>query len=403
MKLLVALEKHFVSYRGGVYSNNLTYEGFWQRYKSVFEEVLIVGRMRELDSPPFGLSRASGPGVQFQPLPEFQGPWQFLAVQGKVKASIRQAIDKCDAFMLRVPGTIGTIVWKQLRKRGLPFGVEVVGNPWDSFSPGSVRSIVRPYARWSFTRNQQKQCQEAATSSYVTAEALQRRYPPNINSYTTHYSSIELPDDMVLRDVSDRLDRVADVPKRLNGDREPVRIGFIGSFSQMYKAPDIHIQAIAKCVENGGNVIMEMAGDGNHLEEMKALAAQLGLKDRIKFIGRLSSGQAIFNFLDKMDLFLNASRQEGLPRVLIEAMSRGCPSIGTDLAGILEMLEPTHLVPVNDSDILAERIMEVLKDGDGLVAAAKRNVDIARRYMKSVLDKKRTEHYTQLRWISEKI
>ena len=397
MRLLVALETHLTVCGEDAYSHHLTYDGFWQRYRSVFEEVLIVARSRSVDSVPEGVSEATGPGVTLCPLPEFLGPWQFLAKRGRVKAVVRDALDQCDAYVLRVPGTIGTVAWKFLRKQGKPFGVEVVGDPWDSLGPGSVKSIVRPIVRRTFTRNMKAQCREAVTSSYVTAHALQRGYPPNPGGFTTNYSSIELPDEAVVQDVSGRVSQAASLPARAAGEGEPVRLGYIGTFSQLYKAPDVHIEAVAKCVKNGLNVVLNMVGDGQFLSEMVDLAGKLGVADQVNFLGKLTGGQAIFEFLDSTDLFLNASRQEGLPRALIEAMSRGCPAIGTNLAGIPELLEPGHLVPVDDVETLASRIESVLADGEGLQQAVQRNVALAGNYIRSILNERRREHYAELR------
>ena len=397
MRLFVALETHLTFFDGEAYSTNLTYDGFWQRYRSVFEEVLIVARARRVDSLPPGVARATGPGVGICPIPDFLGPWQFLANRGQVKADVHRAVDDCDAHILRVPGTLGTIAWKRLRKQGRPFGVEVVGDPWDSLGPGSVKTIVRPIVRRTFTRNLKRQCREAVTSSYVTAEALQRRYPANLGGFTTSYSSIELPDEAVVQDVSERLRGAASLPARAAGEGEPVRLGYIGTLSQMYKAPDIHIAAVAKCVSDGLNVALNMVGDGQFRSEMADLAAKLGVGDRVNFLGKLEGGQPIFDFLDSTDLFLNASRQEGLPRALIEAMSRGCPAIGTNLAGIPELLEPGHLVPVDDVETLASRIESVLADGEGLQQAVQRNVALAGNYIRSILNERRREHYAELR------
>ena len=397
MKLLVTLQSHCVRHEGEVYSPHLTYEAVWHRYRSVFEEVLVATRVRELDAPPTGVPKATGPGVQFFPLPDFLGPWQYVTIRRRLKAAIHEVIDQCDACMLRAPGLISMLAWKYLRQCGRPFGVEVVADPWLVFAPGSIKSIVRPYARWSSIRTLRGQCREAQTALYVTAKALQRRYPPGPNTCAIGCSDVVIDEGVIVGDLTSRLARLAGVPGRVSAGGEPVRLGFVGSFSQMYKAPDVHIRALAKCVQNGGNVALEMVGDGGHQQDMKALAAKLGVSDRVTFLGRLVGGQPVFDFLDTVDLFLNASRMEGLPRVLVEAMSRGCPAIGTDLGGIPELLEPACLVPVNDADTLARRILTFLADEQALATAARRNVQVAAGYVKSILDRRRTEHYAELR------
>jgi glycosyltransferase involved in cell wall biosynthesis len=119
--------------------------------------------------------------------------------------------------------------------------------------------------------------------------------------------------------------------------------------------------------------------------------------DRAIFLGSLPGAKAVLDFLCTVDLFLNASRQEGLPRALVEALSCGCPAVGTDLAGIPELLPPKCLVPVNDVNALAQRILELLRDPNRMASLAGQSVQTASRYLRSVLDARRKEHYALLR------
>jgi len=354
MRLLVTLQAHCMRYGSAVFSEHLTYDAVWRRYREVFEQVLVAARMRDLPNVPAGVAKATGPGVEF-------------------------------------------FAWKYLRKTGRPFGVEVVADPYLSLAPGSVKSIVRPWARRSIVRRLQAQCREAQTALYVTTQALQQRYPPGPQTCAIGCSDVVLDDDAIVEDLSGRLEKLAGVPERLAGKGRPVRLGFIGSFSRMYKAPDVHIQAVARCVSQGADLLLDMVGDGGRLAEMQALARALGISERVRFRGRLPNGPPIFDYLDSVDLFLNASRQEGLPRSLVEAMSRGCPAIATDIGGIPELLGPACLVPVNDAPALAKRMMAFLIDVETLSAAARRNVEVAGGYARSVLDPRRREHYAELR------
>jgi len=56
------------------------------------------------------------------------------------------------------------------------------------------------------------------------------------------------------------------------------------------------------------------------------------------FLGALSHHD-IMGFYDELDLYVQPSRSEGLPRALMEAMSRGCPAVGSSTGGIPELLD----------------------------------------------------------------
>ena len=67
------------------------------------------------------------------------------------------------------------------------------------------------------------------------------------------------------------------------------------------------------------------------------------------------------------------------------------------IAGIMELLPQECLVPVNDADALAQRIQELLQDPNRMASLAVQSVATASRYLRSVLDIRRKEHYAILR------
>jgi len=401
MQVLVSIEGHFQSFGDEVFYHHLTYERFWKRYLEVFDSVLVVARVKPGDKVPSGWGKATGPGVKFCAVPDYYGPWQYLRQRSTISRTVREAIGCSDVFILRVPGMLGTLVWKNLSK-GAPFAVEVIGNPWDVFAPSSIRSIIRPYARWLWTRNLKKQCKGAAAVAYVTRDTLQRCFPASPDAFTTYYSSIELGAAELRRDLSERLTAISAIPARLAGEYPPVRLGFVGSFSRTHKLPDVHIKALAQCVAKGANVTLEMIGDGKMLTGMKKLAEQLGVAKRIVFRGLLPAGKSIWEAMDKFDLFLNATASEGLPRVVIEAMSRGCPCIASNVGGTPELLEQSYLVPPGDVNSLAETILRVLADPESMDKAVERNLRIARDYCADKLQPRRQAFYAALRERTER-
>lgn len=62
-----------------------------------------------------------------------------------------------------------------------------------------------------------------------------------------------------------------------------------------------------------------------------------GVADRVVFKGQMKH-QQVLEWIDSLDIYIQPSMQEGLPRALIEAMSRACPAIGSSTGGIPELL-----------------------------------------------------------------
>jgi len=401
MRLIVAIEARFCVVGGQAYSSYLTYESFWKRYLDVFDSVLIVARATDIEKVPKGHQIATADRVKIAALPQYFGPYQFVRKMFRIRNIIREALRPDDACILRVPGNIGTQLYQQLPPSH-PFGVEVISIPWDGFAPGAVKSITRPFFRRLLHYNLRKQCRHAVAAAYVTEHAIQRFYPPGESAFTTHYSSKNMDSKWILANPHERLARTETIPERLAGNGPAVRLGFIGSFSQGHKRPDIHIQAVAQCVAQGANVRLEMIGDGSMVPSMKKLAQRLGIADRVVFRGRIPGGKPVFDALDTFDLFINATASEGLPRVVIEAMARGCLCIGSDIGGIPELIEPDLLAPVCDSAALADKIIEVLKNPKRMRNVVLRNINHARNYCNDVLQPRRRAFYQALLERTEK-
>lgn len=390
MKVIVAIEHRFSrTPDGDVWTQSPFFYPFWQRYLEVFEHVSVVARVQNVSSVSAQWRQANGEGVTFIPVPYYVGPWQYLCKSQQVKQVIRQSVTSEDAVIMRVSSQIADCLEPLLRQLGHPYGLEVVADPYDAFAPGSIKNILRPIFRWWFPRRLRQQCQMACAISYVTEFALQQRYPPASRAWTTHYSSVELPETaFVTRS------------RTIHTKNSVRRLIMVGTLAQLYKAPDILIHAIARCIEKGLNLKLTIVGDGQHQSELEALATRMGISHHINFRGRLPAGVAVMRELDQADLFVLPSYQEGLPRAMIEAMARGLPCIGSTVGGIPELLQDSEMVPPGDAIALAEKIQEVLDDPQRMTEMSQRNLNRAQTYCNTKLSKKRTEFYQAIRQIT---
>lgn len=397
MRLLVTREVRLLRTRSGDFH---AYDGtpvHPSNYLKVFDELLVLARVKDVPDETLSHFKVNAPGVTIVPLPYYQGPWQYLRVWRSLKRTAQQAVQMADAFMLRAPGAVATLLWHALRHARRPYGVEAVGDPWDIFAPGTLSSPLRPYLRHKFTRDLRAQCQHAAIVAYVTQHALQRRYPSR--GWTTHYSSIQLPGDRIV-DTSVASQRAARIHDKRTAGR-PISIICVGTLAQRYKAPDILIRAVAQILREGILVEASYIGGGHLLPEFQRLAEKLGIAEHIHFRGVLPQ-EGVFEQLDAADVFVLPSRTEGLPRVVIEAMSRGLPCIATDVGGTSELLPADSLALPNDTRGLARRLREVLEEPvDQLVERIKQNIIRAHNYTLDILNARREQCYSQLKEMTD--
>ena len=116
----------------------------------------------------------------------------------------------------------------------------------------------------------------------------------------------------------------------------------------------------------------------------------------MEFGRNLAFGRPVLEWLNDVDIYIQPSRQEGLPRALIEAMSRGCPAFGSTAGGIPELLSPECLHQPGDYVRLAGLIERACVDKpwrDQLIA---RNFLASRDYFDSVLDPRRDSFWSRV-------
>ncbi len=389
----MALENRFIkTQNGNIYSTTVCDYNFWKRYLHIFDEVGVFGRLSEVDEELIDKPLANGPGVHFVCPVNFIGPWQYLKKRGQLNTLAKRISEQYDAFILRVPGTMASLLWHHLRAKKKPYGVEVVGDPWDSYGPGSVKSILRPIFRRKSRKDMVSQCRRASVASYVTKYSLQKRYPPGC--WSTHYSSINLPDTAFIEEKAhnERIKRI----KAKQNHNGPWRICHIGMMEHLYKAPDVLIDAVADCIKKGINIELALIGDGHFKAQLQKQVDRLGISDKVNFLGKLVPGGPVFKELDKSDLYVLPSRQEGLPRTIIEAMARGVPCIASNVGGIKELLLEEHMVSPGNAEPLANKIMTVITNPVKMQKMATQNLKKSKKYCSSELDKRRKEFYKKV-------
>lgn len=141
--------------------------------------------------------------------------------------------------------------------------------------------------------------------------------------------------------------------ERLNDNEE--KIIFTASRLVKKNAVDVIIEALAKLPTN---FKLRIAGTGEEERALKNLVKDLGVGERVEFLGNLDK-QQVAQQLIKADIFTRPSRSEGLGNSFLEAFAAGVPVITTSVGGITDFLkdnETGFLVPVDDATALAEKI-----------------------------------------------
>ena len=137
------------------------------------------------------------------------------------------------------------------------------------------------------------------------------------------------------------------------------------------KGLDVAVAALSQLVAAGHDLTLDLAGDGPQREALEAQARQLGIAERVRFLGFLPN-QALLDLLPEYAIFLHPSRdtasgdREGIPNSMLEAMAYGVPVVATAHSGIPEAVTDGQeglLIAQNDVSGLAHAITAITSDG----------------------------------------
>jgi len=382
MKCLFVYFAPIYHHDGMHFSRHYTSE-FWQRrYLEHFEELVVATRVIEAtEAAARTMERGDSSGLTFHSIEGYVGEQSILTNRGVVREDLVRLIADVDCVIVRLPSLLGNLAIDVCRKRCKPYLVEVVGCAWDSLVNHSARGVlVAPYA-WSAMR---RRVRMAPYTAYVTERFLQRRYPTRGRALGCSDAMIEAADDRVLES---RLARIA------CGIR-PLVIGTIGSLDVTYKGQALLIRALGLLRQQGrSDFRYEMVGEGAG-RRLRQIAAECGVDDVVEFLGPMSHS-AITGWLDQIDVYAQPSLTEGLPRSLVEAMSRGLPALGTRAGGIPEILGDDCAVSTRREP--SEALARILSSYDtaSLSTHAVRNFNCAKRYRADHLSMVRGEFYAE--------
>jgi glycosyltransferase involved in cell wall biosynthesis len=155
------------------------------------------------------------------------------------------------------------------------------------------------------------------------------------------------------------------------------------------KGLPVTLRAFAIFKQKHPHAVLEIAGDGPLLPGLEALADQLHLRESVRFRGMLSESE-LRDLYYRSHIFLQPSQtgsdgnQEGVPNSMLEAAATGLPIFATEHGGIPEAIEngvSGVLVPEKSHEMLAEKLLQAVKNPESLGRMARAAADrVAREF-----------------------
>lgn len=371
---------------GNYYTGSAFSQAVFDRYLKHFDRITLLMRKAKVEPDDMEtlshMNRIESDRIDVVFLPDPRESLKsFLSpeLRRRYKKIITDNITDDRAVIIRAPSDSGAIAAKYCKKIEKPYLAEAVGCPWDSLWNHSTSGKVLAPFMWLKMRHTMK---NAAYAVYVTDKFLQSRYPTDGISAALSDVEILQSSDAVLEK---RLEKI-------NSKSETLKIGTAGALHVQYKGQRYVIEALSS-LKNKGNTKFEyhLAGGGDN-SNLKKLAENLGVSDQVFFDGVLPHDK-MFGWLDGLDLYIQPSTVEAMPRALIEAMSRGLPAFASKVGDMPELLDSSDIFHKASSDEIAEMLGCVVKRD--VAEMAVRNFKRAQSFEKEKLEQRRNVFYAQ--------
>ncbi|MBO5748385.1 MAG: glycosyltransferase family 4 protein [Muribaculaceae bacterium] len=221
---------------------------------------------------------------------------------------------------------------------GKPLVIHVHATDFDR-SRGNVNPTV-----FGIEKDGMHHADHIITVSNLTRQTVIEKYGIDPAKVTTvHNAVIPLSDDLL------------SIPKPENKEKV---VTFLGRIT-MQKGPEYFVEAAVKVLQKDHNVRFVMAGSGDMMDQMIALAAKRGIADRFHFTGFLR-GRQVYEMLKASDVYIMPSVSEPFGISPLEAMQMGVPSIISKQSGCAEILNNVIKTDYWDIDAMADAIHSII-------------------------------------------
>lgn len=357
-------------------------EAIKQRYLQLGDHVTFMMREAPLTSDASRYSRIAPGRFAFVPVPDLMSPTKRIVNHRAAKRIIDREVKCADLIVARIPSLTSRLTFARAKALGKPIITECVGCNWDALWNHDWKGKVS--ALWYY-HLQKSVLHESTHVVYVTEDFLQGRYPTKGESIAISNVNISGPEKSVLEN---RLEVIANRDSSMS----TLRLATAADVGVPYKGQGDVIQVLKALSERGIDAEYHLAGGGDQTR-LRAIARRCQVDARVIFHGALEHSQ-VLALLDEMDVYIQPSRQEGLPRAMVEAMSRGLPCMGARTGGIPELIPKERIFSPGKSDQIVA-ILTALADKENQRQDAQRNFQRAKAYSKNQLDKKRADFYQQ--------
>ncbi|MBH0230749.1 glycosyltransferase family 4 protein [Halobacillus yeomjeoni] len=364
MKIATIHDACFYEENGEYYCNIIDYQMLIE-FLRYFDSAQIVVRKGPM-KPEYVKVSLDNINVEF--VEAITAPKSFIFNALGTFKKIKNAVLKSDAVYCR--GINGIIAQRYSKRYGIPHFAFLGGCIYDSMKNyGSFYKNIMARIALIVTK---KSIYNTSNVVYCS-NYLKKRYPTSGKEYLWSEVKIIQANEKVKEN---RFGKI------LN-NKKPINIGLIGYVNNKIKGIDTAIKALSIL---GPNYQLKILGGGDH-SQYDLLIKDLNLEDRVTFCGVLKGGDEVFSWLDEIDIYIQPSLTEGLPKATLEAISRGCPVISTNVGGLPDIVDNKYLHKPKDNKQLAKLLSDLSANPSEMKRLSNHSFKVADNYLSSRMEK----------------
>lgn len=375
MKIFVATDINIVICQNNIYARS-KYSTILKRYHNAFGKIVLCARFENADSVTAGYEDISDIVCSIVKISSLTN-----MLLNRCASEMKKGMADCGLVVVRCPSLAAYRAADMAKKLGIPYFAESMGCAWDAYWNHSlVGKTIAPYMFFKM----KSVVKHADYALYVTSEFLQKRYPSRCDSIGASNVLINDINDDILQK---RLEKIR------NMNTKEITLMTTAAVNVKYKGQQYVIKAIPLLNKMGIKVKYNIVGEGDS-GYLQRVANKYNVADQVCFVGQLPLNK-VFEYLDETDIYIQPSLQEGLPRSIIEAMSRGCPVIGANTAGIPELIAPKCVVKRKSVSNIVKTISQI-SNVKIMEEFAKQNFLHSKEYVESVLNARRDNYFSSI-------
>ena len=377
MKIFIATDITLVECQGRLYARE-KYSTILRRYYNAFGPIIIFSRFVSTENATVEYEDVTDIIIDVIKIESLS-----KALFNKYNKRVEEAVKNCDLVISRCPSISAYKAAEIAKRLHKPYFAECMGCPWDAYwNHGMSGKIIAPYMFFKM-RNVVKHADYAL---YVTKKFLQGRYP-------CKNESVGVSDVVISSDCDVQKKREEKIK---SSSADEISLMTTAGVNVRYKGQQYVIKSIPRLNRLGIRVKYLIVGEGDQ-SYLRNIAQKCGVEDQVVFTGAKPLAE-VFEMLNKADIYIQPSLQEGLPRAVVEAMGRGCHCIGAKTGGIPELLDKEFVIRRKSVSDIVDRIYRYVNMSDEQkMQISSRNFEESKNYEAVCLNARREAYYEKVK------